>query len=73
MTWFKLTGDERITFRCATDNCAGQVTERLEADGVGANYCLGCRAKIETAARRAASRDRMVEAAANTILESKQR
>jgi hypothetical protein len=47
MPWFKLTGDERITLRCATDDCAGQVTERLEADGVGANYCLGCRLKIE--------------------------
>lgn len=49
MTWFKLTGDERLTQRCATDDCAGQVTERLEADGVGANYCSGCRAKIENA------------------------
>jgi hypothetical protein len=72
MPWFKLTGDERITLRCATDDCAGQVTERLEADGVGANYCLGCRLKIEDH-RRAASRDRMVGAAADAILDSKHR
>lgn len=47
MTWFKLTGDERINQRCTTEDCGGQVTERLEANGVGSNYCSGCRAKIE--------------------------
>lgn len=44
--WFKLTGDERLG-RCASEGCGGQPTSRLEADGVGSNYCSGCRAKIE--------------------------
>ena len=48
MPWFKLTGDERINQRCATEGCGGQPTSRLEADGVGSNYCSGCRTKIES-------------------------
>lgn len=44
--WFELKGDERITQRCATEGCGGQPTWRLEADGVGSNYCSGCKAKI---------------------------
>lgn len=44
--WFQLTGDERLG-RCATDGCGGQPTSRLEHQGVGSNYCSGCRAKIE--------------------------
>lgn len=47
MTWFKLTGDARLG-RCATEGCGGQPTDRLEADGVGSNYCSGCRAKISS-------------------------
>lgn len=43
--WFKLGGDARLG-RCASDNCGGQPTWRLEADGVGSNYCSGCREKI---------------------------
>lgn len=43
--WFKLKGDERLT-RCASEDCGGQPTWRLEADGVGSNYCSGCKAKI---------------------------
>lgn len=49
--WFELTGDERITRRCATENCGGQPTWRLEAGGVGADYCSGCREQIETLAK----------------------
>lgn len=50
MDWFKLTGDERITQRCATLGCGGQPTWRLEAEGVGSNYCSGCREKINMVA-----------------------
>ncbi len=46
MTWFKLGGDSRLG-ACATDRCGGQTTWRLEADGVGSNYCSGCKEKIE--------------------------
>lgn len=46
--WFELKGDERITQRCASEDCGGQPTFRLEAGGVGSNYCSGCKAKIET-------------------------
>lgn len=46
MPWFKLSGDERLG-RCASEGCGGQPTSRLEAGGVGSNYCSGCRAKIE--------------------------
>lgn len=44
--WFKLGGDARLG-ACASENCWGQPTWRLEADGVGSNYCSGCREKIE--------------------------
>lgn len=47
MPWFELKGDERIMQRCASDNCGGQPTWRLEADGVGSNYCSGCKHVIE--------------------------
>lgn len=43
--WFDLAGDERLG-ECATEGCGGQPTKRLEADGVGSNYCSGCAAKI---------------------------
>jgi hypothetical protein len=46
MPWFDLTGDARLG-RCATEGCGGQPTSRLEANGVGSNYCSGCREKIE--------------------------
>jgi hypothetical protein len=46
--WFDLKGDERLK-RCATEGCGGQPIYRLEAEGVGSNYCSGCRAKIEAA------------------------
>lgn len=44
--WFELKGDARLG-RCATERCGGQPTSRLESDGIGSNYCSGCRAKIE--------------------------
>ena len=44
--WFELKGDERLG-RCATEGCGGQPSSRLEASGVGSNYCSGCRSKIE--------------------------
>lgn len=43
--WFSLKGDERLG-RCASEGCGGQPTYRLEADGVGSNYCSGCKEKI---------------------------
>jgi hypothetical protein len=43
--WFDLKGDERLS-RCASEGCGGQPTFRLEAGGVGSNYCSGCRQKI---------------------------
>ena len=43
--WFKLFGDSRLG-ACATDGCGGQPTWRLEAGGVGSNYCSGCSARI---------------------------
>lgn len=46
--WFELSGDERLK-RCATDGCGGQPTWRLESDGVGSNYCSGCKERIEYA------------------------
>lgn len=45
--WFPLKGDARLTRRCATEGCGGQPTWRLEAGGVGSDYCPGCKAKIE--------------------------
>lgn len=51
MPWFDLKGDARLG-RCTTDNCGGQPTSRLEAHGVGSNYCSGCRAEIEASDRR---------------------
>lgn len=47
MPWFELKGDERINERCASENCPGQPTWRLEADGVGSNFCSGCKEHIE--------------------------
>ena len=44
--WFELKGDARLG-RCATARCGGQPIFRLEAGGVGSNYCSGCRASIE--------------------------
>lgn len=46
MFWFPLTCDERLG-RCATENCGGQPIFRFECDGVGSNYCSGCRVKIK--------------------------
>ena len=47
--WFLLRRDERITHRCATEDCGGQVTWKLEASGVGSFYCDGCKTKISVA------------------------
>lgn len=47
MAWLRLTGDERITRRCASEGCAGQPTWRLEEDGLGSDYCSGCRMRIK--------------------------
>ena len=49
--WFKLTGDERLK-QCATEGCGGQPAWRLEAGGVGSNYCSGCKAEIIDLARK---------------------
>jgi hypothetical protein len=44
--WFELKGDARLG-RCDSEDCGGQPTWRLEAGGVGSNYCSGCKEKIE--------------------------
>lgn len=44
--WFDLKGDARLG-RCATDACGGQPRYRLEANGIGSNYCSGCRELID--------------------------
>lgn len=46
--WFELTGDKRLG-RCASEDCGGQPTWRLESGGVGSNYCSGCKEKIDWA------------------------
>ena len=46
MTWFRLRGDARLG-HCDSDNCGGQPMWRLEAGGIGSNYCSGCRQKID--------------------------
>jgi len=50
--WFKLSGDARLG-RCATEGCGGQPTWRLEAGGVGSNYCSGCTVDIRAFRRQA--------------------
>lgn len=40
--WFELKGDKRLG-RCATEGCGGQPTWRLEKNGVGSDYCSGCK------------------------------
>jgi hypothetical protein len=47
--WFELKGDARLG-RCASERCGGQPTWRLEADGVGSDYCSGCKERIDAAA-----------------------
>ncbi len=44
--WFEIKGDARLG-RCATEGCGGQPTFRLEAAGIGSNYCSGCRENID--------------------------
>ncbi|QPF87013.1 hypothetical protein IC762_12235 [Bradyrhizobium genosp. L] len=43
--WFELRGDKRLG-QCATAHCGGQPTWRLEADGVGSDYCSGCKERL---------------------------
>jgi hypothetical protein len=45
--WFKLTADERIFNKCASEDCSQQPTFRQEHDGVGADYCGACKEKID--------------------------
>lgn len=46
MTWFRLRGDARLG-RCTSEGCGGQPMWRLEAGGVGSDYCSGCRQQID--------------------------
>ncbi|WP_306049155.1 hypothetical protein [Oceaniradius stylonematis] len=39
---FRLTGDERVTERCATDGCGQQPMYRFESGDVGSYYCGAC-------------------------------
>lgn len=47
--WFERSGDKRLGI-CTTDDCMGQPTWRMEAGGVGSNYCSGCKERIDAAA-----------------------
>lgn len=47
---FRISGDERLK-ACATERCGGAPSWRLEADGVGSNYCSGCKSKIDDGGR----------------------
>jgi hypothetical protein len=47
--WFALEGDEQGS--CATEGCGGQPGYRLEAGGVGSNYCYRCYAKLTAPAK----------------------
>jgi hypothetical protein len=60
--WFQLAGDERIAQRCASEDCGGQPTWRLESGGIGSNYCSGCKSKIDArkVIVRAGIRDAMI-------------
>lgn len=49
MPWFEITGDKRLTERCATEGCGGAAFWRLEEGGVGSYYCSRCKDKIEEA------------------------
>ena len=51
--WFQLKGDSRLG-RCASENCGDAPTWRIEADGVGSDYCSGCKEKIEAKPKRCA-------------------
>lgn len=44
--WFQLQGDRRLG-ACSTEGCGGQPTWRLEAGGVGSDYCSGCKEKLK--------------------------
>jgi len=46
MTWFNISRDRHIV-RCDTEWCEYQASFRLEAGGVGSNYCSACKIKIE--------------------------
>ena len=48
--WFELKGDKRFG-KCTSEGCYGQPTWRLEASGVGSDYCSGCKAIIERGER----------------------
>ena len=44
--WFQLTGDN-LDRPCATEGCFVPATFRLEAGGVGSDYCANCKAIIQ--------------------------
>ncbi len=45
--FFKLNGDQRLTMRCASENCRQQVTHKMESGVVGSYYCGACVEKIK--------------------------
>jgi hypothetical protein len=49
--WFELNGDSRLG-RCTSEGCGGQPTWRLEAGGVGSDYCSGCKEIIDRRRRK---------------------
>ncbi len=47
MQWFDLPTEHRAGRECASAGCGEQATARLEAGGVGSDYCSDCVAKID--------------------------
>ena len=55
--WFELKGDKRLGI-CMSENCGGQPAWRLEAGGIGSDYCSGCKEAIERLQVQAEAVDR---------------
>ena len=43
MDWFTIVRGSEV---CSTDGCLNPADWRMEAEGVGANYCVNCRARV---------------------------
>ena len=64
--WFGLKGDERLK-QCASEGCGGQPTWRLEAGGVGSDYCSGCKDKITDLANAGGQRVKALASIASSL------
>lgn len=53
MTWFSILTNP-LHGECASEGCLNPPSWRLEAGGVGSEYCHNCKANIEKLVQRAA-------------------